>query len=98
MKKYDDLFVDLDDVLFKYQRISSLLICIQTLIEGNSVEITGLPDKAISYSLFEIDSLICENNNKLRDIVERIGRIKQGERAGTIPDPLFKETSCGDYD
>lgn len=79
MKSNSDLFLELDDALFKNQRIEALISCIRILIDEGCVDIAGLPDNALSYSLYEIETLIFENNKKLKEIIEAHSSIKQKE-------------------
>lgn len=79
MKSNSDLFLELDDALFKNQRIEALISCIRILIDEGCVDIVGIPDNALSYSLYEIETLIFENNKKLKEIIEAHSSIKQKE-------------------
>lgn len=88
MKMDRELCKELGSVLFRNQRIEALISCIRILFEGSGVEIIGLPDNALSYSLYEIESIVCENNKKLEDLVRKSSFIKPEERQVQHHEPL----------
>lgn len=67
----------LEDIHFKYERICSLLSCLQSVI-AEVAEVHGLPENAIEYSLYELETEMDKNNKMFCDIISRARYIKEG--------------------
>lgn len=59
----------LEDILFKNERLDSLLSCLQSLVAEGVVEVCGLPENAFSYSLYEIEMELYKNNKILKELI-----------------------------
>lgn len=59
----------LEEIHFKYERITALVDNLQTLIAEGPVEVVGLAENALDYSLYEIASSMHETNSKLLDVI-----------------------------
>lgn len=69
MKANLKLWDALEEISFKYERMASLLESLRMLLTDGPVEIMGLPDNTIQYSLYEISSEMYDTNNKFKDII-----------------------------
>lgn len=66
----------LEDIHFKYERLRSEMSCLWILLAEGPVDVVGLPEHALEYSLYEIDEELNKNNNALRKILENTRLIK----------------------
>ena len=56
---------EFEELVFQYERMAALLDCIHALLDEGGIEISGLPEHALSYSLYEICKEMHSNNRKL---------------------------------
>lgn len=66
----------LEEMHFKYERLGALVSCLQSLIAEGAVEVTGLPENALSHALYDIEDGLYETNKafeKLND--EMVSRL-----------------------
>ena len=70
---------ELEDIEFKYQRLSKVLECIQMA----EVEGSGLTDHCLEYAMYDVIEGMWDNNKRLKKIVDEIahGRSEQPEAA-----------------
>ena len=68
MKADRELYSRLEDIHFEYERITSIVGILQQLISDGCVEVAGLPENVMSYSLYEIET-------RSRDITEDLSKI-----------------------
>lgn len=66
----------LEDMHFKYERLCSVVSCLWMLVAEGPVEIKGLPENALAYSLYEIEDELDKNNKILGGILEKTQLIK----------------------
>ncbi len=64
------LFVELDNIHFKYERLASLITILQMFV-SDSVDITGAPADSISNALYEIELEMDKTNEWLADMVKK---------------------------
>ena len=64
--------VELEDIHFRYERLTSLIGCLQMTV-AEVAEVRGLPENSLSYSLYEIES-------NMRDNAERFEKTLDGIR------------------
>lgn len=70
-----DTVSQLEDICFKYERLDSLLSCLQTVV-AEIVDVGGMPKNSLNYGLYEIESEMYKNNNELKRIIESTKVIK----------------------
>lgn len=68
MKAEYAVYSALEDIHFKYERLESLIGILQMFVQ-EVIEIAGVPDNAVEYSLYEIEMGMRENNEKLKEII-----------------------------
>lgn len=66
----------LEDIHFKYERLRSEVSCLWMLLAEGSVDVVGLQEHALEYSLYEINEELNKNNNALKKILEDTQMIK----------------------
>lgn len=66
----------LEDIKFKYERLEALLSCMQAVV-AEVVEVSGLPEHALEYGLFELEEGLHENNKKFGEIMYGAKFIKE---------------------
>lgn len=77
--KYDrELCEELEELSFKYDRLSALLNCIQILIAEGPIDIKGLPENTLDHSLYEICLELEASNHKLGEAHCKAELIKEG--------------------
>ena len=59
---------ELEELSFKYERMTALLDCIHALLDEGGIQISGLPEHALSYSLYEICMEMRCSNRKLSSL------------------------------
>lgn len=69
-------FSQLEDIHFKYERICSLISCLQSVV-SEIAEVRGLPEHAVDYSLYELEIEIDRNNKKLYELIHGAKYIKE---------------------
>lgn len=62
---------ELEELSFKYERMAALLDCIHALLDEGGIVVSGLPEHALSYSLYEICMEMRSSNRKLADLQAR---------------------------
>ncbi len=68
----------LEDLLFDYERQAALVEVLHTLVnEKKAVEVAGVPEKTLDYSLYEIVNRLEEINGKLGRVIEDSEIIKE---------------------
>ena len=70
MKADREVLEILEDLLFDYERQAALLEVFQTLVNEKAVEVAGVPDNSLDYSLLEIESRLTDINKKLEKVIE----------------------------
>lgn len=70
MKADREVLEILEDLLFSYERQAALVEVLQTLINEKAVEVAGVPENTLDYSLFEIESRLTDINKKLGKVIE----------------------------
>lgn len=70
MKADREVLEILEDLLFDYERQAALVEVLQTLINEKAVEVAGVPENTLDYSLFEIESRLTDINKKLGKVIE----------------------------
>lgn len=73
METVQELNVALDDICYKYERLTSL-IGIMWQFTADCVEINGTTENAVTNSLYEIELEFRDNNKKLRDFISQISK------------------------
>ena len=68
MKADRELYSRLEDIHFEYERITSIVSILHQLISEGGVEVAGLPENVMNYSLYEIET-------RLQDITEDLSKI-----------------------
>lgn len=79
MKMDHESVIKLEEILFKSERMGVLLDCLQMMISEGPVEVRGIPENALNYSLYEICEGIQKNNDELRDLIASAWIIKKEE-------------------
>lgn len=69
MKTDFELNTGLEDLHFKYERMTALVSILQQYV-SECVEVAGAPENAVSYSLYEIELGLMDANEKLKEIVQ----------------------------
>ena len=70
MKADREVLEILEDLLFDYERQAALVEVLQTLLNEKVVEVAGVPENTLDYSLFEIESRLTDINKKLEKVIE----------------------------
>ena len=70
MKADREVLEILEDLLFDYERQAALVEVLQTLVNEKAVEVAGVPENTLDYSLFEIENRLTDINKKLGQVVE----------------------------
>ncbi len=70
MKADREVLEILEDLLFDYERQAALVEVLQTLVNEKAVEVAGVPENTLDYSLFEIESRLTDINKKLEKVIE----------------------------
>ena len=70
MKADREVLEILEDLLFDYERQAALVEVLQTLINEKAVEVAGVPENTLDYSLLEIESRLTDINKKLEKVIE----------------------------
>ncbi|MCI9271938.1 MAG: hypothetical protein HFH11_12515 [Dorea sp.] len=65
-----DFTIDLSDILFKYERMQSLISVLQQFT-AECVEVAGAPENALSDALYEIELGLGEANEQMKAVLER---------------------------
>lgn len=73
-----DIF-ELDDIFFKYQRLTSLISILQTVVV-ESVEVTGVPADSLSNALYEVELGMDEANARLEKWLQAVHEASRGWR------------------
>lgn len=69
MKIYD-LLMELEDIHYRYERLTSLIGILQQFI-AEQVEVAGAPRDSLTNALFEIELNMCENNDRLKGFFQQ---------------------------
>ena len=70
MKADREVLEILEDLLFDYERQAALVKVLQTLVNEKAVEVAGVPENTLDYSLLEIESRLTDINKKLGKVIE----------------------------
>ena len=70
MKADREVLEILEDLLFDYERQAALVEVLQTLVNEKAVEVAGVPENTLDYSLFEIENRLTDINKKLGKVIE----------------------------
>lgn len=66
------IFCALDEISFKYERLTSLIGILQQFI-AEQVEIAGAPEDSLANALYEIELGMDANNERLRGLFQKKG-------------------------
>ncbi|MCI8378189.1 MAG: hypothetical protein HFH72_06645 [Lachnospiraceae bacterium] len=66
------LFMELDEIHYRYERLTSLIGLMQ-IMAAETIEVAGIPQKSLSDALYEIELGMEENNNCLRGLFQKKG-------------------------
>ena len=77
MKVSREVVSILEDLLFDYERQAALVEVLHTLVNEKAVEVAGVPEKTLDYSLYEIVNRLEEINGKLGRVIEDSEIIKE---------------------
>lgn len=61
--------VELDDILFENQKALAMVECVQELVANEVVDIIGIPEHTVDYTLFKAIEMMRNNNERLEKIV-----------------------------
>ncbi len=67
-----ELYSELEDIHYKYERLHSLIGIIQMFVAG-VVEVTNTSSGSIPNALFEIEIEMEKNNDRLKSLFEKEG-------------------------
>ena len=67
----------LEDLLFDYERQAALVEVLHALVNEKVVEVAGVPENTLDYSLYEIVNRLEEINGKLGRVIEDSEIIKE---------------------
>lgn len=73
---------ELEDIEFKYQRLSKVLECIQMA----EVEGSGLTDHCLEYALYDVIEGMWDNNERLKRVVDVVAKGRSGQSEESIND------------
>ena len=77
MKVSREVVSILEDLLFDYERQAALVEVLHTLVNEKVVEVAGVPENTLDYSLYEIVNRLEEINGKLGRVIEDSEIIKE---------------------
>ncbi len=77
MKVSREVVSILEDLLFDYERQAALVEVLHTLVSEKVVEVAGVPENTLDYSLYEIVNRLEEINGKLGRVIEDSEIIKE---------------------
>ena len=66
------LFMELDEIHYKYERLTSLIGILQQFV-AEQVDIAGAPERSLTDALYEIELGMNENNSRLKGIFQKKG-------------------------
>ena len=66
---------ELEEIEFKYQRLSKVLECIQ-MVEAEG---SGLTEHCLEYSLYDVIEGMWDNNKRLKKIVDEVVNSRSGQ-------------------
>ena len=66
------LFMELDEIHYKYERLTSLIGILQQFV-AEQVDIAGAPERSLTDALYEIELGMDENNSRLKGIFQKKG-------------------------
>ncbi|MCI8788304.1 MAG: hypothetical protein HFH92_04180 [Lachnospiraceae bacterium] len=61
--------MELDEIHYKYERLTSLIGILQQFI-AEQVDIAGAPERSLNDALFEIELGMDETNDRLKKLIE----------------------------
>ena len=67
MKKEIDIPA-LEDIRFKYERLTALISCLQ-ILTAECIDVFGIQEDCLSYSLYEIETELRKNNEELGKLI-----------------------------
>ena len=74
-------YSDLESMHFKYECLCSMVSCLWLLLTEGPVEVKGLPEHSLEYSLYEIEMGIRENNKELKKWIDELLKTdREGEK------------------
>lgn len=77
MKADSELFNELDDIAFEYERMTSVVTALQALVTEYPIDIVGLPENTIQYSLYEVELRMKDINEKLKNVVSAVMNLER---------------------
>lgn len=85
------LFCELDEIHYKYKRLTSMISLLQT-VTAEMVDIAGIPRDILADSLYEIEEGMIATNEKLNAIVSCMGAcIQNFEKPDRMEEDKGKE-------
>lgn len=73
---------ELEEIEFKYQRLSKVLECIQMAEADGS----GLTDHCLEYALYDVIEGMWDNNERLKRVVDVVAKGRSGRPEESIND------------
>lgn len=77
MRADREIYSALEDIAFKYERMEAMISVLQQFLSEGCAEVVGVPENAVNYSLYEIETGLHENNEKLEGIISKGEVIKE---------------------
>lgn len=79
MKADVKMYSALEDIVFKYERTTALVEALQMLVTEGTVEIRGLPQNTLEYSLYEISCELGKTNQEFVDLISKGEVVKENK-------------------
>ena len=67
-----EIFMELDDIHFKYERLTSLIGILQQFV-AEVVEVAGAPADSLNNALFEVELEMDKTNERLKKLLQQKG-------------------------
>lgn len=67
-----ELYLKLEDVCHKYERLTSLISIVQMCV-AEIAEVAGIPSDSLDDALYEIELGMDDNNKRLKEIIQQRG-------------------------
>ena len=81
MKADIEFYSALEDIIFKYERMEAMVSVLRQFLSEGCVDIIGAPENSISYSLYEIEMGLHDNNEKIREVRDKGEVLKEKKTA-----------------
>ena len=63
--------IELEDILFENEKVQAMINCVQMLITGEVVEVRGILENSVNYTLYTAMDMLQSNNKRLLEVVNR---------------------------